>query len=124
MLLYDSSIWIEWSKGTALGQTFNAAFQAIHETLVPTLVQFELQKWATREAGPQKAKDLLTITTTAIVVPLDSSIAIRAADLSATFKLHSTDAIIYATALQLNATLITCDSHFEGLPDVQYVLKQ
>jgi predicted nucleic acid-binding protein len=66
----------------------------------------------------------LTITLTAIVVPLDSSIAIRAADLSATFKLHSTDAIIYATALQLNATLITYDSHFEGLPDVQYVLKQ
>jgi PIN domain nuclease of toxin-antitoxin system len=46
------------------------------------------------------------------------------ADLSAAHKLPMADAIIYATALQEYADLLTCDAHFEGLPGVVYVAKQ
>ena len=33
------------------------------------------------------------------------------------------DAIIYATALDAGADLLTCDAHFADLPNVVYVAK-
>jgi predicted nucleic acid-binding protein len=33
------------------------------------------------------------------------------------------DALIYATALATDATLVTCDAHFAGLPGVEYHAK-
>lgn len=35
----------------------------------------------------------------------------------------SVDAIVYATALAYGADLLTCDAHFEGLPDVVFFRK-
>ena len=51
---------------------------------------------------------------------MDVGVAVEAAFLSAKFKLHATDAIIYATAQLAGAKLHTCDAHFKGLPDVEY----
>ena len=31
--------------------------------------------------------------------------------------------MIYATAVHLNAVLVTCDAHFDGLPLVHYFAK-
>jgi predicted nucleic acid-binding protein len=33
-------------------------------------------------------------------------------------KLATADAIVYATARHQRAELLTCDAHFEGLPEV------
>jgi len=33
------------------------------------------------------------------------------------------DALIYATAILHNATILTQDAHFEGLPQVKYFVK-
>jgi predicted nucleic acid-binding protein len=57
-------------------------------------------------------------------VDLDSDIAVRASEVSRLHKLSTTDAIIYATALQREADLLTCDAHFQNLPKVLYVPKQ
>lgn len=46
-----------------------------------------------------------------------------AADLGLTHGLAKADAIIYATAVHLNAVLVTCDAHFDGLPLVHYFAK-
>lgn len=61
-------------------------------------------------------------TTRCIVVDLDASIVL-AAGLSVDKKLAMADAIIYATALNVGADLLTCDAHVENLPRVLYLPK-
>jgi predicted nucleic acid-binding protein len=48
---------------------------------------------------------------------------LQAAELHRQYKLATADAIVYATALVNNADLITCDAHFEGLPEVVLIRK-
>lgn len=57
----------------------------------------------------------------ATLVPLDESLALEAADISIETKLAMADAIIYATARRANATLLTLDPDFDGLPGVTVV---
>ena len=52
------------------------------------------------------------------VTPLDTATALLAADLHRQHKLATADAIVYATAVQQGAELLTCDAQFEGLPGV------
>ena len=65
----------------------------------------------------------MSFTRDCIVVPLDTDMAVHAADIATGHQLSIADAIIYATALTHGADLLTCDAHFEGLPHVIYVPK-
>ena len=49
-------------------------------------------------------------------MPLDTTIALLAADLHRQYKLATADAIVYAKAQKHGAELLTCDEHFKGLP--------
>lgn len=55
-----------------------------------------------------------------LVVELTSSLALSAARIGAEKKLPLADSIIYATAIDREATLWTQDADFEGLPGVRY----
>jgi predicted nucleic acid-binding protein len=91
--------------------------------LVPTLVQLELAKWLACEVGEDKADQVIAFTQVCRVVPLDTEIALRAAESCRARKLATADAIIFETAQAQGAMLLTCDPHFEGLPDVTIVEK-
>jgi predicted nucleic acid-binding protein len=39
------------------------------------------------------------------------------------YKLATADAIVYATAIEYGADLLTCDAHFEKLPGVLLMRK-
>ena len=58
-----------------------------------------------------------------VVAPLDTRTALRAAELCRQHKLATADAVVYATAVENGAELLTCDAHFEGLPNVVFVRK-
>ncbi len=90
---------------------------------MPTIVQLELAKWLARNATEQQAAEIIAYTTYCLIVDLDTQIALRAADFSQRYKLPTADAIIYATAVESQADLLTCDAHFEGLPGVVYLKK-
>jgi hypothetical protein len=47
---------------------------------VPTLVQLELAKWLTREVGEDRAALVIAFTQVCRVVPLDTAIALAAAE--------------------------------------------
>lgn len=96
------------------------AGQAVAQCIVPTIVQLELSKWLVRELGEEKADQVIAYTQKCVVVPLDTTIALFAADLHQEHKLATADAIVYATARHQGAELLTCDAHFEGLPDVMF----
>jgi predicted nucleic acid-binding protein len=123
MRLVDTSAWIEWITASDLGRALGNEFPEPVEWLVPTMVQFELAKWMTREMGEDAADDVVAFSQTCVVAPLDTSIAIAAASLGAYHRLASADAIIYATASAYGADLLTCDRHFEGLPGVRLLPK-
>ncbi|MGI9170342.1 MAG: PIN domain-containing protein [Caulobacteraceae bacterium] len=79
--LVDISAWVEWLIGSATGKIVADAIPAREDWLVPTIVQLELAKWLTREAGEDKANSVLAFTQTCHVAPLDTAIALSAAEL-------------------------------------------
>lgn len=116
--LVDTSAWIEWLTGSAIGTKLREEMPDKPQCLVPTIVQLELSKWLMREIGEEQADSVIAYTQKCVVVPLDTTIALLAADLHRQYKLATADAIVYATARQQDAALITCDAHFKGLPGV------
>ena len=123
MVLVDTSAWIEWLIGSPSGEALSERLPQQSDWLVPTTVQLELAKWLTREVGEDKADQVIAFTQVCQVVPLDTEIALAAADACRAHKLSTADAIIFATARARGATLLTCDAHFEGLPGVDVVPK-
>jgi predicted nucleic acid-binding protein len=124
MRVVDTSAWIEWLTGTAPGRKLAGEMPDKSKCLVPTIVQLELSKWLTREIGEDRADQVIAYTQKCLVVPLDTSIALLAAELHRQHKLATADAIVYATALDHGAELLTCDAHFESLPGVIYLAKK
>ena len=123
MMLVDTSAWIEWLIGSATGDRLAEHLPDQSDWLVPTIVQLELAKWLTREVGEDKADQVIAFTQVCQVIPLDTEIALEAAEACRTHKLATADAIVFATARVRGATLLTCDGHFEGLPGVRLVPK-
>ncbi len=123
MNLIDTCGWIEWLTNGSLSDQYCPYFEAVEQLITPTSVQFELYKWVSRNSGTEAALKSIALTEQSTIVPLSTSIALLAADLSLENRLSFADAIIYATARFHQATLITSDNHFEGLPDVIYFEK-
>ena len=120
----DTSAWIEWLIGSDVGQTVGLSLPERVHCLVPTIVQLELSKWLVREVGEERADQVIAYTLKCQIVPLDTSIALLAAELHRVHKLATADAIVYATARHQDAELLTCDAHFKGLSGVVYVPKK
>jgi len=123
MRVVDTSAWIEFLTGSALGISLGAELPDRTQWLVPTMVQLELAKWLTREVGEDKSDRVIAFTETCVVADLDTGIALAAAELCVRYKLATADAIVYATALAFGADLLTCDQHFENLPGVRFIPK-
>lgn len=122
-VLVDTSAWVEWLIGSPVGRFIGERLPEPENWLVPTMVRLELAKWLTREAGEDKADQVIAFTETCMVADLDTRIALAAAELSARHKLAVADAVVYATARAFDAELLTCDAHFEGLDGVTLVAK-
>ena len=123
MRVVDTSAWIEWLVGGLLGRKLGKVFPDKEQCVVPTMVQLELSKWLVREMGEEHADQVIAYTQKCVVVPLDTRIALLAAELHRQYKLATADAIVYATAQEQGADLLTCDAHFEKLPGVVYFPK-
>jgi predicted nucleic acid-binding protein len=123
MRLVDTSAWVEWLIGSPTGERVAQALPDKDEWLTPTIVQLELAKWLTREAGEDRADPVIGFSQLCIVAELDTETALHAAELCGRLKLATADAIVYATAMRYGADLLTCDAHFDGLPGVIYLPK-
>jgi len=124
MRVVDTSVWVEWLIGSALGKRLAGELPGREAWVVPTIVQLELSKWLLREADEDRADSVIAHTQKCVVVPLDTHIALRGAELHQRYKLATADAIVYATAQAQGADLLTCDAHFDGLPGIVYFRKR
>ena len=66
MRLVDTSAWVEFLTGSALGLAIAAELPEREQWLVPTMVQLELAKWLTREVGEDKADRVIAFTQPAL----------------------------------------------------------
>jgi predicted nucleic acid-binding protein len=123
MRVVDTSAWIEFLAASPAGTALTDEIPGRDTWLVPTIVQLELAKWLTREAGEDKADQVTAFTEMCVVVPLDTKTALKAAMLCVRHRLAAADAVVYATALVHNADLLSCDAHFDGLPGVMFIPK-
>lgn len=123
MRVVDTSAWIEWLAGSSLQARLAQEIPERDQCVVPTIVQLELAKWLIRESGEDAADQMIAYTQKCVVAPLDTRIALRAADLHRQYKLATADAVVYATAQEFGADLLTCDAHFENLPGVVLIKK-
>lgn len=62
LCVVDTSAWIEWLVGSALGKALRAHIPDPERCIVPTIVQLELAKWLTREVGEEAADKMLAYT--------------------------------------------------------------
>ena len=118
--LVDTCGWIEWLINGKLVSHFEPYLKNVSQLIVPTLIQLELYKWICREKNQDTALEIIGVTEKATIVPLDTHLALFAADAAKQYQLAMADAIIYATAQKYDIELITSDEHFEKLPRVKF----
>jgi len=123
MRVVDTSAWIEWLLGTALGKRLEPELPSNDEWIVPTIVQYELMRAAIRALSKAQADAALAFSNKLAVRQLDAGLAVEAADYAARHSLAMADAVIYATAMNAGADLLTCDAHFANLPGVVHFAK-
>src|SRR5271165_3888476 len=123
MRVVDTSAWLEWLSDSALGRKVGLELPMKGAWIVPTIVQYELARCLAREVSEVAADDTIAFSTRCVVTPLDTRIAVQAAEIARDRALSMADAIIYATAIDNGADLLTCDAHFAKLPRVVYFAK-
>jgi predicted nucleic acid-binding protein len=116
----DSSAWIAYFVDQPAAEHFIEPLQRSGEVAVPTVVLHEVFKFLLRNHSKRVALSAAARMRNGLLVPLDSTLALHAAECGIELKLPLADSIIYATARSLDATLWTLDADFEGLPGVKY----
>ena len=123
MKLLDSSGWGEYFANGPNADRFATVVADTASLLVPTIVLHEVYRWAEREGGDLAANRAVVAMQAAVVVPLNSDLAISAARLARRQKLPTADSVIYATAIDRGAIVWTQDDDFANLPEVRYFPK-
>ena len=121
MNLVDSSGWLEFFTDGPLASRYAEYLRDLEELVTPTLVVFEVYKWIKRERSEEEALIAVAQLAKTRLVPLTTTLAVMAADLSLDHGLAMADAVVYATGLSHRAPVVTSDRDFAALPEVVFV---
>ena len=120
-ILLGSSGWVELFTEGPFAYRYAGYLSSLYEIITPTIVLYEVYKKIKRERGEETAILFSGRLHATNVVQLTQSIAYLAADISLRHGLAMADAIVYATALDQNADVVTGDADLKDLPGVVYV---
>lgn len=123
MNVVDSSGWLEYFADGPNADFFAAAIEEVDQLLVSAINLYEVAKRIEQQYQPSEVTRFLNAMRRGIVIPVDESLALYAAQLSVRYKLPMADAILLATAEIHGATFWTQDSHFAGIAGVKYLPK-
>ncbi len=121
MIVIDSSAWLHYFLDDALADAFAVYAEGDEPILVPAVVIYEVYKTLRREVSQELADEAALHLSRLTVVPFDSDEALAAADTSLKHGLPFADSMVYSVAEAYEATLVTSDAHFAGLPGVEYI---
>jgi predicted nucleic acid-binding protein len=100
LISVDSYGWIErFTNGPKAG-LYNAVIEkaAPSEIVTSAIVLYEVYKKIKKVVNEQSALEAAAAIGQTLVVPVDQSLSLEAADYSLMFGLHMADAVVYATA--------------------------
>ena len=117
----DSSGWIEFFTGGPLAERYGAYFAPRYDRITPTIVLYEVYKKIKREKGEETALLFSGQLSASPIIQLTEAIAYLAADMSLLHGLAMADAIVYATARDQDAQVVTGDADLKDLPGVIYI---
>jgi predicted nucleic acid-binding protein len=117
----DSSGWIEFLSSGPRAKPYTAYIARPSELITPTIVLYEVYKRIKRDRGEEAALASVGQLHATDLIPLTETIALLAADVSLHQGLAMADAIIYATALEQGAQIVTSDADLKDLPGVVYL---
>ena len=123
MNVVDSSAWLEYFADGPNAKHFAHPIEDTERLLVPSICLLEVFKKILTEKGETNALEKAAHMHQAMVIDLDSSIALNAAKLGFTLRLPLADSVVLATARMYKAILWTQDSDFQGMEDVKYFPK-
>ena len=116
----DSSGWLEILVGGKNAASFESVIDG-GKLIVPAISIFEVCKRALLLGTEKQAQRIEKHMRRFPVIDLTADRASRAARLSIQHKLPMADSLIYATALEFNATLWTQDEDFAAIKGVRYL---
>jgi toxin FitB len=119
----DSSGWLEILVGGANAREFERVIET-GRIIVPAISIFEVSKRALLLSSEKAAQRVEQHMRRFTVVDLTAERASAAARLSIQHKLPMADSLIYAAALEFQATLWTQDDDFARIKGVRYFSKQ
>jgi predicted nucleic acid-binding protein len=120
-VVLDSSGWIEFFTDGPLADRYAVYLAPRYQLITPTIVLYEVYKKIKRERGEETALLFVGRLSATQVVQLTESITLLAADLSLRHGLAMADAIVYATAQDQEAEVVTGDADLKNLAGVVYV---
>ena len=120
MNVVDSSGWLEYFADGPNAAFFAGAVEATDELIVPTINLYEVFKRVLQQRGENDALEAAALIMQGEVIPLDATLTLSAAKLSADLRLPMADSVILATARAEGAVLWTQDAHFSSLEGVRY----
>ncbi len=124
MNVVDSSAWLSYFAGDANAKMFSRPIENIDKLIVPSITIAEVFKCILRQRDEDMALEAIAHMEQGKVIPLDSSLAIDAAQYGIDHKLPLADSIIYATARKYDALIWTQDIDFKLLEGVKYYSKR
>ncbi|MCL4386256.1 MAG: type II toxin-antitoxin system VapC family toxin [Cyanobacteria bacterium] len=121
MIIVDSFGWIEYLADTPLASKYEKYLSDLSQIITPSIVVYEVYKKIQITKGEEKALLVIGQMTKTEIIPLDTEIALSAADISLKYSLPMADAIVYATGIIKNCSIATSDSHFKNLDRVIFI---
>lgn len=124
--IVDSFAWVEYFRGTDAGRVVADEIEA-SAAGTPLVVVAELRDKYVREHLPDWSRDLAFIKEMTVLVPEDELIAVRAGETKNRMRMEGRrdfgliDGIIYETAREADAILVTGDPHFRGVRGVRFL---
>ncbi len=123
MNVVDSSAWLEYVSDGPNAAAFAKAIEHTELLVVPSITIFEVFKRLLSQRDKNSALRVIAHMRQGKVIPLDSELAISAAQLGVITGLPLADSVILATARAYDAVLWTQDKHFDGVAGVRYFQK-
>ena len=123
MVIVDSCGWLEWFTDGRLADKYQEYLADQDNLLVPAIILYEVYKILKREVGEEKALLAVGYMKNSPIIPLDETLALAAADIALQKSLAMADAIIVATSLFHNCTVISSDSDLKDQSNVKFIPK-
>jgi len=118
-VLFDSSVWIEYWKGSGYADAAAQYIEGNERALPSTINVAEVHYWIAETYGEEEANERVSsIERRCHLLPVSKEIAIEGSRLKQKYGLSIADCLILSTAYRYSATLVTGDSDFKKIDDV------